>query len=161
MSKEPPQGMSKPSLGQVVACDKQMWVKLAESTRNGIVPVAGQRRPLDEALEQLILDAELNLLLLATPRTSGSSSSSSAQAPQRGPGQHGPAKRKQNADNADVSKRQRQSGPGKPARKRWCWRFNSKAGCQFATTGNECKLGFHVCKKCGGDHSMNDCKKAN
>ena len=169
------------SMEQILNADKLVWRKMAELTRDGIVPttiVVGllpvKTYPIKQALDRAIVDPIVSSALQPLPKPA-----SSARA---GPYEHAAQKQKAHQKGEGKGKGKAKAGGkggGKGSKEprplpaelqglrlatrngsRYCWSSNLTAGCQHARFGASCKSGFHGCMKCGAsDHGASTCTK--
>ena len=154
MSKEVPQGYKKVSMEQVIAADKQLFVKVAEETRTGLIPMVGVAKPMDTAFSAAISDPEVVYCMLPLPE-SGSSRTENKHRPQPYQDPRREQPRKENPPSAGKGG-SKTSGKfslpdgcvsmanGKPL----CFNFNT-GKCKAAKPGKRCRWGFHLCYKQG------------
>ena len=170
LHREPPPHFSRPSLAQLLQCDK------AAFTRLGTVLSSIKQRddgsfPLGVALLDLRSDPHIALHLMPTARSSSSS--------QHGPAPKDSAARPQPYQHGAYGGRPKGSGKGKKGggkpsppipqelRGKWhrtgtgepiCFGFNCKSGCpeKHVKPGQKCSKGLHICAepRCGGEHSL-------
>ena len=169
---EPPvEGYSQITIQQIYRADKRLWAKVAEATRANIVPMIGQPKPLDVAMQRLVDHVEVTFLLLPLQSARGSS-----QAPSPAFPPHPPIQVVRDAPYAKASKggkggKGNKGDSGKaggkkgdrskpkvsvsgcaymlPGNKPACVFFNSAAGCndKKVQVGKRCSRGFHLCGK--------------
>jgi hypothetical protein len=154
---------------QVWHADKQLWARMAESTRGGIQATAAGIMPLTVAIADARADPIVMAMLQPLPRGGGAS------VPRV------PAPAKVHGDDDETppgGKKKRVKGKGKggknfsgPMPKALqglhsktikgdpiCFNFNL-AGCSAAKPGQKCVKGYHICAKCRNTHSLNECRK--
>ena len=181
MARSVPENFSNVTVQQRLDADKELFLKVADHCRAGIVPIAGQPRPLDIAVE--IYRNHTDVLCFTVPFSKRSSASSSSIGP--------PAvsstttlvsqelsnrKRKRDAKAAGKGSKGK-AGKGKGGKgdvrmpegclnktssgKNICFRFNSSVGCSFGKPGGTCMRGSHVCARpgCEAAHSAVNCNK--
>ena len=160
LHRETPPGYVKPSLAQLLQCDKAAFGRLASTIQN-IRQTALGAYPLGEALLNLRFDPNITLYLapLAKPASYASVSDHRAN-PYEGPGP-----RKGKGKGKDKGKRSTPPVP-QELRGKWfklpngepiCFGYNCKSGCSSKTKpGEKCSKGWHVCAepKCQKNHSL-------
>ena len=60
------------TVSQILRADKQLWVRLIDLTREGILPDAAGRKPIEEKLKEAKLDPHYNAILQPLPKASSS-----------------------------------------------------------------------------------------
>ena len=182
LTRSAPPGFSAPSLQQLLRADRELFVKMGESTREGITVRATGTLPLDDAMKTLMHSASVQFHFLPLPSGGGfqrgqqqvvsDQTGADSQAVGRRPGSSG--------DDGQLRKRPRKgdgkgkkgfvTGKGIPAMpnelkgmwfktadgKRICFAYNMRSGC--TNPDNNCSKGAHVCCKprCGKNHSLKD-----
>ena len=161
---DPPPGYSRPSLHQLMLCDKAAFTKLASS-----MPSLRQNDlggfPLGESLLELRSDPTIVLHLAPLARQPGSKS----QAPRPGPYSLSSTPRQSGAFSAGKGKGKGKKGKASPPmpqalRNKWhrtgngdplCFAYNL-GGCNAAKDGERCPKGWHLCAepKCLQPHSL-------
>ena len=171
MQRAVPEGFNYISMQQVCDADKELWAKISDDCRSGIVPTPGQPRPIEEAMKKWMPHPDVLYFLLPLPAKRENS--------------YGPAKEK----DKDVRFQPKGKGKGKGKNKgkqgsqgksnttmpsncgnktaegrNLCFPYNSPAGCQHAKPGAACRRGLHVCAKilgngkiCQDKHSAVEC----
>lgn len=152
-------GYSEVTFSQLQAADLMFFEKLAELTRDGILPDAGGAKPLDKAVEKAILDHEVCHLLDALPATSkrGRDTSPDSTGKRRGNKGRG----KGNKGKGKSSQQSQSSTPKKlpeglegsavtETGSQICFGFNF-GKCKFQNKGS-CNRGKHICTKCFRKH---------
>ena len=186
MQRRVPEGFSQVSYQQAMRADRELWRKMTDETRAGIVADATGTRPLDDALQKWMVHSDVLFFLLPMP----SSSSTNRDHENRGDSWKSSSDRWNNnryspKGKADFSKG---GGKGKKGNKgkggkhgkgsypaslpsgcvekndngqKLCMNFNS-VGCRWAKPGQSCRNGFHACARsgCFGNHSAIACAKA-
>ena len=175
------------TVDQVLKADRQLFIRLVELTRNGILPKPNGRLPIDIALPTARLDPVFNAILQPLPRPASSSASAYAahKAFNEGHAAAGPYQSGGKGRGKAKGKGKGKKGMGKGGRKghgsgggpgvpeelkglrtltnsgyNYCWACNLKEGCQQAKMGYHCPKGFHGCMKCGSkDHGYQQCPK--
>jgi hypothetical protein len=170
LHKKVPDGFVEVSIQQILDADKELWNKLADECRSGIIPRPGGLRPLEEALKVWTSHADVLYFLLPTPgrKESGygpardKSSSSHNRAQPKGKGKSG-GKGKGRQGQGNTTMPDGCTNKTKEGRN-VCFHFNSAAGCTFAKPGAACRRGAHVCAKmlpsgvpCQEKHSATAC----
>ena len=164
------------SMEQVLRADKIVWLKMAELTRDGIVPsivIGGERPtksyPLASAIKLAMIDPIVSASLQPLPKSVSSSSRQSPyeQQPKGGKGaKSGKAKGKGKGGKgqgkvsssmpSELANLRQTTSKGS----RYCYNANLQSGCTFAKFGGQCKSGFHGCMGCGqADHGYQTCPK--
>jgi hypothetical protein len=176
-------GYSQVTLEQVRRADKEVFMRLAEKTRGGIVQEAGDDLPLDRFLHNIIEEPRICALLFPLQGHSRSSGADGSQHKRGGDeiqrlreevkrlkssdsGNKGKGKGKGKGNSKGKGEGKRSVMPkelvgmcstynGQPL----CFSYNSSRGC---TSGVEkCERGLHRCAfpGCGGEHSLKNCTK--
>lgn len=172
MQRKPPEGYAQVSMNQALAADQQLWKKLADSTRDGIVPLATGDYPLQKAMEKWCEHAEVLFFLLPLPKSSYGAQSSDRQYdssnrfnPKGSKGKSkGAAKGKGKGKSKNSSTPKMPEGcvtktqRGHPL----CFAYNSPDGCTGAQPGGKCSRGLHLCARpnCWAKHSAVGCPNA-
>ena len=169
------------SMEQALRADKLVWLKMAELTRDGIIPLirnpAGnnpqKEYPIEKALHMAKIDPIVAAALQPLPKAYGSQqfrsspyepSGGSSKGGKFGKGGKGKGKGKMGKAGGKASS----SIPAELANlrqttskgSRYCWGANLPSGCSFAKYGGMCKTGFHGCMGCGqADHGYQTCPK--
>jgi hypothetical protein len=168
MSREPLTGYREISLEQVLQADKQAFIAMSDLCRSGLGRNGvGDRKP-EVALIQIRLDPMVMTLLNPLPR--GNAQPRPASEPKGSKGHSKGAKIP--GFIRDIAKPSKGKGKGKgkqnlpramigmhgktEAGEAICYGFNL-AGCAACSPGARCPKGFHVCAKCLGNHSLNQC----
>ena len=171
LHREPPPHFSRPSLAQLLQCDKAAFSRLG-SVLSSIKQRDDGTFPLGLALLDLRNDPHIALYLMPTSRASSATQ------------QHGPAPRESNPrqqpyQQGAYNSRPKGFGKGKQGggkssppvpqelRGKWhksssgepiCFGFNCRSGCpeKNVKPGQRCSKGLHICAepKCGGEHSL-------
>jgi hypothetical protein len=179
MQRKPPEGFLPVSFQQVMTADKELWKKLTDETRAGIVPDAGGVKPLDAAMNKWTTSPEILFFLMPMQ---GRQSQPSAPEGKGNP--FGKTFEKWNGKGSDIryspkgAKGGKSSGKGPKGKQRTefprmpegcvtktskgqriCIQFNNSLGCKHAKPGQSCDRGLHICAKpeCGGNHSAVGC----
>ena len=163
-TREPIPGYDRVSLEQVLAADREVFCKVAETTKGNLAPNIDGTFPLDVAFPAAYAEKRIAAILFQ-PRLPGNSRVAApkrqadfpapAQHSQqkrarkgngRGKGEKGSGKQKGNR-NAPLPKELVDLGCKQPPDgRRLCYGFNTSKGC---SNGNACSLGEHACFKCG------------
>lgn len=166
------------SMEQALRADRLVWHKVAELTRDGILPnvrAAGKIYPMADAFSRAIIDPIVSASLQPLPKGSSSVSKNQRSSPyepqvpwgkteKQGKGPKGKGKGK----NAKAQGKSTASIPAELAGlrqmtskgNRYCYNSNLPVGCTFAKFGGQCKSGFHGCMGCGqADHGYQNCPK--
>jgi hypothetical protein len=155
--------------------DKELWKKLIDETRSGIIPDSAGIKPVDAAMARWSSSPEI--LFFLTPMQGRSSNSGTTDYEQpwkgdpKGYGKHSKGDRFR--DSPKGYKGSGKGGKGKQDRPRMpegceartkkgeqiCIPFNTTLGCKFAKLGQKCNKGLHICAKqnCHGHHSAIAC----
>jgi hypothetical protein len=163
LHRDPPAGVSRVSLTQLVEADKQVFRRLIEADVK-VRPSALGMLPLDSALIPAFESYEVSFALMPLPMLRGGKGGRPH--PKKRPFQHGQdsankkgkSKGKEKGDRFEKIPRELldQGGVGKnPAGQNICFDFNLK-GC----SNKSCKKGQHVCSRCFGPHSIKECNKS-
>lgn len=168
MHREPPPGYQRPSLQQVIQCDKAAWSRLG-STLTDVRQTAAGVYQLGEALLNLRHDPSIALYLAPIQKSSQSSghASSSTSTWRPGPFQQNAPKGRSKSKGG---KKGGKGGPPTPSelRGKWhklangepiCFGYNCASGCAESSKvkpGERCSKGWHVCAepRCQKAHSM-------
>jgi hypothetical protein len=172
-------GYARVSLEQLERADKEVWRRLAEVTRDGIVPDGAGVRPLDAALDLVCLEPEIAQLLTSMLAASSSKRVAEASTPPHSEATVSKRQKKKQrqtlahaalASSGSISKAPPGGAPGKgkgkgagkgslPAGLQGTSKTPDGAnicyGFQFGTcTGPAvgCPKGKHVCTKCYANH---------
>ena len=172
MQRSPPDGFMQVTFQQVVTADKELWKKLIDETRAGIVSDAGGAKPIDAAMNKWTTSPEILFFLMpmqgrtsqapydrfgkAFDSQSGKGSSRFSPKGKGGKGKKGKGKGKFEFERPRMPEgctTQTKDGA------RICIAFNTSLGCKYAKPGQKCDRGLHVCAKatCGGKHSAVGC----
>ena len=173
-TRTPPPGYRQVSINQLLEADKEMWKRMADSCRTGIVPSPGYARPLDLAMCKHMESSEVMYFLLPLPASS--SARETTYGPVRdykkGDGKKGSGKKgdhKGSGKKGDKSKGTQFNSealgwpagtfPKLKSGQHFCFPFNTAKGCNKAKTGARCPIGWHLCAKrgCEGKHSAVGC----
>lgn len=164
MQREPPPGYNKPSLHQLMLCDRAAFTRLA-TTMTQVRPLADGSFPLGVQLLALRSDPMIALHLAPLGKQTQPASSTgqdNAYAPQRN------ANRFQQQHNEKKGKGKGKKGKSPPIpmglRGKWhraasgeplCFAYNL-GGCDLAGDGMKCPKGWHLCAepKCLMDHPL-------
>lgn len=175
LQRKVPDGFQSISLQQVLNADKELWRKMADETRSGIVPITTGNFPRQVALEKWSTHSDVLFFLLPMPGSSSSSTNynkdRSSEYQERRYNPKGSPKGKGKGKGKDFGKNKHNRIPPflpegcaiKTAKgQQVCFGYNSERGCTFAQPGKRCTRGFHLCAKinCGGAHSATACPKA-
>jgi len=179
MQRKQPDGFLPISFQQVMIADKELWKKLIDETRAGIVPDATGVKPLDDALAKWSISPEILFFLMPMQgRSYQNDSKGEGKGYDRnskgydrlysgkGNQRYNPKGRGGKGDFKGKSGKGKNNGNRMPegcsgyskAGERVCIAFNS-SGCQEAKPGQKCSKGLHICakKSCGGSHSATGC----
>jgi hypothetical protein len=181
MGRSVPDNFSQITVQQCLDADKELFSKLADECRSGIVPLPGNVRPLDVAIKKWMHHPDVSYFILPFARPSGGSSSSTA-------------RQTEVSTDAQISNRKRKrlereaakgaKGKGKKGAKaagkglidrrmpencvnktkegkNLCFAFNSPNGCSYGAAGKSCMRGLHLCARpgCQEAHSAMNCKR--
>lgn len=162
---------------QILRADRQIYHKMAETTRSGISKNLSGVYPLHDALRNARNDPIVSAMLQPLPK-----SSSRAENPGKGSSKmQRPAPYAKGSESGGKSKdssKGKSKGKGKGKNKAFsrmpqalvgchstdkegkpiCYDANL-SGCDKAELGKECSKGRHICCYCYGLHSFNDCTK--
>ena len=170
LHREAPPGFARPSLAQLLQCDKAAFGRLTAQ-----VTSVRQREdgtyPLGEALLALRHDPLVALFLMPTAKSSSAaapaapgaaSASTTRPHPYSQPGGKGKAKGKRSGGKssppipAELRGKWHKSSSGDPI----CYGFNCRSGCseKGVKPGGRCSKGLHICAepRCGASHSLQD-----
>ena len=189
MEQIPPPGYSQVTRFQITAADKELFVKVLETCRAGIVPTISPSkdggnivRPMQAAIERLIDDPTVLFHLLALPISGSGNRKKLANIDEEmDEEEHQPKKHKpaNGPGKAKVVGKGKGKGKGKskgkadklPPALTGCWKLiKGKPGCKWfnvgtchsqAAAGEECKFGIHLCMSpgCGLPHPAFSCDK--
>jgi hypothetical protein len=176
-------GYAQVTLEQVRRADKEVFMRLAEKTRGGIVQAAGDERPLDCFVDGIISEPRICALLFPLQGHSRSSGSEGGQSKRGGDeiqrlreevkrlkhsdsGNKGKGKAKSKGNSKGKGQGKRSTMPseligmcstynGQPL----CFNYNTTRGCISGVA--KCDRGLHKCAfpGCGGDHPLKNCTK--
>ena len=167
-------GYGKVSIEQLERADRALFLKMAELTRDGIVPDATGTKPLDAAMTIGMLDHDVNNNLAQLQKSSSSSSSHTLRDNKRlhdrntmdSKWQPSKKAKKDKGKGKDTGK---SKGSGKPGARlpqglqgtsktpddaNICFGYNLGT-CQHQGAG--CQRGKHCCTKCYGSHPFSAC----
>lgn len=167
------------SMEQALRADRRVWFKMAELTRDGIVPKlinVGKSYPLVTALKMAMIDPIVSASLQPLPKSSSSSSRNSPYdwtggSPKQTKSGKGVKNDSKHGKGKGKSNKTGKASKGVPSELeglrmttakggRYCFSANLPAGCSFAKFGGQCKSGFHACMGCGlSDHGYQTCPK--
>ena len=163
--RETPPGFSRPSLLQIVQCDKAAFSRLG-STMTSIRQNADGSYPLGEELLKLRSDPHIALYLMPSAKQS-STSAASHQGPRTHPYSSGGHTTKGKGGGKTKSKQKGSPPIPSELRGKWhktpsgdpiCFGFNCRSGCaeKGIQPGQRCSKGFHLCAepRCQGEHSL-------
>jgi hypothetical protein len=186
LHQEVPPGYKAISYAQILRADVMIFRRMAELTRGGLDPDERGELPTDKAVNGILLESRV--LMLLSPLPSGSSAAAAGTAAMAAASAHdedevpvkpkavaktkAKAKAKSKAkassrtlDKSDPKGRRvlpkglsgsSRNSKGEPL----CFGFNTKdKGCPDAVPGAKCARGWHSCMVCGGNHGVFDCKK--
>ena len=164
MQREPPPGYAKPSLHQIMLCDKAAFTRLA-STLSSVRQAPDGSFPLGSALLELRNDPTIALHLVPLARQVASQSSTGTRTGPYGGG--GKAQPQNVPDRKGRGKGKKGKTPPMPAelRNKWhrtstgaplCFAYNTAKGCDQARDGEQCQKGWHLCAepRCLQAHSL-------
>ena len=176
MQRKPPDGFLPVSFQQVMTSDKELWKKLIEETRSGIVPDAVGNKPIDGAIAKWASSPEIMFFLMPMQ---GRAANIDYERPWKGDGKGYGKSRQGKGDSFRDSPKGRKGGgkggksSGKQDRPRMpegceprtkkgeriCIAFNTTNGCKHSKPGQKCHAGLHICAKpsCQGNHSAIGC----
>ena len=168
LHREAPPGFQRPSLAQLLQCDRAAWTRLASSLST-IRQRADGTYPLGEALLNLRADPNIVLYLSPVAKLISVSSESSSWRAQPYGSQKGSERGIEKGKTKGKGKG-KSSAPSMPAelRGKWyknaqgeplCFGYNTAAGCQHSKTvqdGERCPKGWHLCcePRCQGPHPL-------
>ena len=167
LTREAPQGFVKPTIGQIIRADRELFTIMAQDLTS-VQPKATGEFPMEESLKQLRTDPRVTMHLLPLPKVSArehdskNPSSSSTGHPRPAPKRDfRPAKKSKASAKAksmcpdELKQYSQKTDEGLPI----CWAFNSKAGCKEPVQNGRCKKGVHCCIKCKRtNHSVITCR---
>eukprot|EP00435_Cladocopium_sp_Y103_P044391 s1982_g12.t1 len=169
LHRDPPPGYSRPTLAQLIQCDKAAFARLGSQTTSVRQRDDGTY-PLGEALLALRQDPNIALYLMPLGRSSSSTSApvgSPAQSttrthPYSGGRPKGGGKGKKGGGKnappipAELRGKWYKNSSGEPI----CYGYNCKSGCaeKGIKPGGRCAKGLHICAepRCGGHHSLQE-----
>ena len=150
-----------PSMEQVLRADRAAWVRMAEQVPS-LKRAADGSLPLDKAIDDLRTDPTVifNLMPLPGGNVKGTNESPTKAKPskpvhkdvpvaKRPPKGKGKGKRGKGKMPVELLGLNQHTASGS----RICYNFNLPRGC----TATDCQRGSHVCMKCYGGHSYQDC----
>lgn len=168
MHREAPPGYHRPSLAQILQCDRAAWSRLST-----IIGDLRQRPdgtyPLGEALLGLRQDPNISLFLMPVAKSQAPSSSASGNASsQHRASPYGQPKNYGGGDKSSGKGKGKKRSPPVPSelRGKWfktssgeplCFGFNCASGCPSkVAAGERCQKGWHLCAepKCQKAHSL-------
>lgn len=168
--RDPPPGYSRPSLAQLLQCDRAAWTRLASSLPSIRQDDTG-RYPFGEALLNLRHDPYIVLYLapLAKAQSAHSDSSGRRPTPYGGPWQDRGGKGKGKSKKG-MGKGSKGSPPmPKELHGKWhknsqgdpiCFAYNTSQGCQEKNIkpGERCRKGLHICAepRCQQAHALHE-----
>ena len=180
MQRRVPEGFQSISYQQALRADRELWRKMIDETRAGILPDATGLRPLDDAMAKWMVHSDVLFFLLPMPSSSTGNRDSYQKESQGGfdrnnrfspKGGKGNGKGKYGKGNK--GKDGFKGGKGQPEMPGGCVRsndkgqqlcqyFNSARGCRYAKPGGTCRQGLHACARpgCFGSHTAVGCTKA-
>eukprot|EP00435_Cladocopium_sp_Y103_P020392 s3652_g5.t1 len=171
LHREAPPGYSRPSLAQLLQCDKAAFARLGSQV-SSVRQKDDGTYPLGEALLALRQDPNIALYLMPVAKSSSStvaSSSGGAAAystarphPYSGNRPKGGGKGKKGGSKstppipAELRGKWHKNSSGEPI----CYGYNCKSGCpeKGVKPGGRCSKGLHICAepRCGGNHSLQE-----
>lgn len=167
LHRESPPGYQRPSLAQLLQCDRAAWTRLS-STLNSVRQQADGSYPLGDELLKLRSDPNITLYLSPVVKPSNASSESSSwrahpysfnkPEPHQAKGKSkGKGKGKASAPSMPQELRGKwyKTAAGEPL----CFGYNLHSGCNHSKTvkdGERCPKGWHLCcePKCQGAHPL-------
>lgn len=169
LRRDPPPGYGRPTLAQLLQCDRAAFSRLA-STVNSVRQREDGSYPLGIALLELRSDPLIALHLAPLPRTSQQPSQNVTSANQWRSSPYGSSGSAPKGKGGG-SKGKGKGKPGPPVpqelRGKWhktsagepiCFGYSCKSGCpdKGVKPGGRCSKGFHICAepRCGGEHSL-------
>jgi len=169
ITREPPAGFAKVSIGQVLRADRELFTVMAQELQGSLQPNEKGEFPMELKLRELRTDPRITMFLLPLPKSSSSTAKetdkpASSGAPSTRPAQPGnprPAKRTKVSARAKAMCPQELKGYSQrdPSGQAICWAFNLKSGCKSEVTNGRCKKGVHCCIKCHrANHSLVTCR---
>ena len=176
MARSVPDNFNMVTVQQCLDADKELFAKMSDACRSGIVPLPGSPRPLDLALEKFRNHPDVLYFILPLPK--GAKQSFGSADNQKAGGDDANKKRKFENFGGKASGKGGKGAKGKKGKgdarmpegcvnrtkegKNICFRFNCKVGCKYAKPGKTCIRGLHVCAKqgCQEPHSAEVCTKA-
>ena len=163
MQREAPPGYNKPSLHQVMLCDKAAFTRLG-STMGTVRQAVDSSFPLGEKLLELRSDPSIALYLAPLARSqsaqpAGTRSSPYSQTPR--PAGAGNFERKGKGKGkkgktppmpAELRNKWHRTSSGEPL----CFGYNTAKGCDMAKDGERCSKGWHLCAepRCLQPHAL-------
>ena len=186
MQRRVPDGFQPISYQQIVRADKELWRKMADDTRAGIVPTATGVRPLDISLAKWMQHSDVLFYLLPVPasRSEAQGSSYRYERSSHDSDRYSPKGDKggykgdyKGGRKGSYKGGKKGSGKGSKGQshsmpegcvtktdqgKNLCFAYNSSRGCQQGKPGQRCGKGMHLCARpgCFGSHSALACPKA-
>jgi hypothetical protein len=164
-------------VGQILEADKHIWSRVAEYCRNGVQVDASGVYPIETALDKALLDPITVSLLQPLPAGASYSSTKSPAHDDRptpyhdyskgsdfGKGRKGRGKGKKgkgknqynNNSNGPFLPKGLQGSAVSKSGKRICFGFNLGS-----CSSTNCQKGQHICCKCFGQHSFQECPSKN
>ena len=168
LHRTPPAGFAAPSMDQLLKADQEWFRLLAAHSGGQVQARADGSLPLDEAASAILHDPHLSFFLLPMashkrqgeaptapspkkPKTTPKAASRPEPRPSKGSAK---GSRKSNVRMPEELRGLRAFAPGN---KRICFAWNMPTGCSGPREG--CDRGVHVCAKCLGHHSYQECSQ--
>lgn len=176
LTRDPPPNFRAPSLEAVLRADKLLWTKVAERVKSDLKVDEHGQLPVDIALQDLHMQADILFHLLPVPLSHASASKSSkpssppASGPSPSKSDHAKKSNNGNKTKKNVGKSRTKMPAGlhmfKPVNAkgmRICFNYNLPHGCNLDCETVDgvfkCSRGVHSCIKCGASHSYTSCPK--
>jgi hypothetical protein len=171
----PPPGYAKVTIAQLVNADRALHTRMAELTRQGIVPDAAGIRPMDRAIAAAMIHSSVTFLLMPLQSSTAVKRQGDGVPPGEGKGKKarqaaakakGKGKGKGKGDKGQAKGVPRDGMPADlagmsatdPSGKTLCFNYN-RGTCTNVVKNNRCQRGQHGCCRpgCGGLHPMSAC----
>ena len=166
LSVDPPPSHARISMHQLMQADKYLFTKLSTLCRAGISQRPDGTFPMQIHFQEAFRNPVVQSCLQFLPKSAGNKGGRGDEAARGGPyednnrgkgkgkKEKGKGKGKGNQVHAPASMPKELEGLRSTTRngKRICWRANLEEGCSYAKWGQACKVGLHVCMKCGLHH---------
>ena len=170
----PPPGYAKVTIAQLVNADRALHTRMAELTRQGIVPDAAGNRPMDRAMASAMVHSSVTFLLMPLQ-----SSTAAKRQTDRAPAGEGKGKKAKQASAKAKGKGKGKGDKGAvrakgvprdgmpadlagmsatdPQGRTLCFNFN-RGTCTNVVRDHKCQRGMHGCciPGCGGLHPMSE-----